>query len=110
MKKGIFLLTLMFILGCSTVGLAASVATFSDSSGPSVNGTLANFRCSKNVEIHVISSAQSYSAVSGHLNGNREFGTVSGDSKIYYEGKAKGTAIADEPSANGTTIKSWSSL
>ena len=118
MKKGIFLLTLMFILGCSTVGFANK--TFKDDgTGTAQTDTslpvfLQNFKCSKNVKIVVNSVAQSYAAVSGHFNGDREFGSASGDPKIRWETKATGTAVLDtDPSASDSsefTSSGWSDL
>ena len=118
MKKGIFLLTLMFILGYSTVGLANKTfnadGTGTGQTDANATDVLKNFRCSNNVKIVVNSAAQSYAAVSGHLNGDREFGTASGDSKIYWKDKAKGTAVSDtDPSGNtagSVNGTGWSSL
>ena len=118
MKKGIFLLTILFILGCGSAGFASDTFDATgDSSNSSITGVLSNFKCSKNVEVHVTSSAQSYAAVSGHKSGDRKFGAGSGDSKIYYKSKTKGTALSDSdgPSDSNatsvfTTSNGWSTL
>jgi len=112
MKKGIFLFTLIFILGCGATVFAAKV--FDDGGAPAgITGVMADFTASKNVEIHIKGVAQTYAAVSGHLNGNREFGSSSGDPKLYWKGKDAGTAVAaadvtaSDSSAFGT---GWSAL
>lgn len=115
MKKGIFLLTLIFILGCGSAGFAAEL--FNDSDDPAIADTttahdiLDNFRCSKNVEIHVLASAQTYAARAAHLNGNREFGSASGDPKLCWIAKDTGTDASDPTASDSSEFDSgWSAL
>ena len=114
MKKSIFLLAILFILGFCTAGFA--IGTFRDSGGPSSvpnTSALANFRCSKNVIVQVNSAAQTYSVVSGHPRGNREFGAGSVDTKIYFTSKNVGDNITStDPSSNNATkaFSGWSTL
>ena len=113
MKKGIFLLTLMFILGCSTVGFASNTFDANgDSTNSTITGVLQNFKCSKNVEILVNSVTQSYAAIASHYNGDRAFGSASGDPKIHWESKTTGT-YATAPTASDSsavTGSGWSDL
>ena len=110
MKKGIFLLTLIFILGCGAMVFAAK--TFNDDGAPSgITGVLADFKTSKNVEIHVLGAAQTYAARSGHLNGNREFGSSSDDPKLHWKTKTTGTDASDPTKSDSSEFGSgWSDL
>lgn len=93
-------------------------ATTFDSSGASatVNGVLADFKSSKQVNVIASSAAQTYAAIADHLNGTRIFGSSSGDSLIYFNenDKTAGTqATATELSASDSsafTGANWSSL
>ncbi|MDQ7031445.1 MAG: hypothetical protein Q9M37_01830 [Desulfonauticus sp.] len=74
-------------------------------------GTITNFKTSNNVKILVNSEAQSYAAVSGHTNGDREYGAASDTTKIYYKSKTPGTELSDSPSeSNSTSFDGWSEL
>ena len=109
MKKGIFLLTLIFILGCGATGFASK--TFDANGNSSVTGVLADFKTSKNVGIFVTSAVQTYAARAGHLNGNREFGSASGDTKIYYKTKSTGSSATAPGASDSSEFSSgWSKL
>jgi len=108
MKK-VIILSIILIFGFSTMALAA--ATFDKDGNSSATGVLGNFKTSNNVEVHVASSAQSYAATSGHLNGDRAFGTASDDPKIYYQSKDKGTAVSDPGGSDSSIFSSgWDPL
>ncbi len=108
MRK-IIILSIILIFGFSTMALAA--ATFDKDGNSSATGVLGNFKTSNNVQVHVQSVAQSYAATSGHLNGDRAFGTASDDPKIYYQSKDKGSNVGD-PGGNdsGVFTSGWTAL
>jgi len=108
MKKGIFLLTLIFILGCGATVFAAK--TFDVDGNSDVAGFIGDFKTSKNVEIHVLGAAQTYAARSGHLNGNREFGSASNDPKLYWTAKTTGTQVSDPTASDSGEFSGWSAL
>jgi len=110
MKKILFVaLILCFALSVPIASFAAATFTSGDNSSIAT-GVLADYKTSKNVEIHVLSDAQSYAATAAHLNGDREFGSASSDSVIYYQSKAKNTNASDPTASDSGAFSGWSQL
>ena len=109
MKKILFVaLILCFALSAPIAAFAS--ATFDENGNSSATGVLADYKTSKNVQVHVTSSAQSYAARAAHLNGDREFGSASSDSVIYYQSKAKNSNAADPSASDSSEFSGWSQL
>ncbi|MEW6518814.1 MAG: hypothetical protein AB1461_05325 [Thermodesulfobacteriota bacterium] len=118
-KKSYLIFGTLFLFACG-VG-TASAATF-DASGTTTTlghdpSVLTGFKASKQIEVAVNASAQSYAAASDHLSGTRIFGTASGDPLIYYMEKTPSDAnqAADElgttsDSSAFVDVAGWSSL
>lgn len=89
MKKALF--------GLVTLLAATAVASSAFAAAEAITGTTSlgvqKFQLSNNVTMAVLSTSTAYAAKSGHLNGDRAFGTNSTDSKLYYVSKAAGTAV-----------------
>jgi len=113
MKK-ILTLCMVFSL-CSTAAFAAG-GSFT-SSGPAsgitgITGSALNeFKASANVQVRCNAVAASYGAASDHLNGNRVYGTKSGDALIYYQDKTttgvqSTVTVASDTSSIGSGWKS----
>ena len=110
----------LIMIGCAlTLSLIATsafaTASFTSNGGSANNttGVLKEFKTSKNVTLLVKASDQSYAAKSKHENGNRTFGSASGDPLIYYnESTAVGTALtsADLTASDSSAFSGWSSL
>lgn len=119
MKNSIFLLILFsLVLSFSTVGFAAVTYT-NASSGPANDGSLtagsvvADFAVSKNVTLVALASADTYAAISSHLNGTKLYGSSADDSVIYVDtaDKTSGTAYTSAPSSSDSgafTGGNWS--
>jgi hypothetical protein len=82
--------------------------TFTDPQG---NNTTLTFTPSTNVTVGINSVAQSYAANSKHLNGDREFGTASDSTAIFWQSSEKGTSLSAEPSSSdASAFSGWNSL
>ncbi len=115
MKKIFFVLCILgfvLVLGIGSL-YAGWTCTDSgcDTSGLSVTGDIGQFKTSKNVQIQVNSSSQSYAAIADHYNGDRAFGASSDSTKIYYTDKDKGSHYSGNFTASDSSAFSgWSSL
>lgn len=71
-----------------------------------------NFQASSNVKVFASSSAQTYAAISGHLNGDRIFGASSNETVLRYTTKETGTDVtsSDLTASDSTAFSGWSSL
>lgn len=110
MKKFIILTACVFLAFSS----AAFAETF-DQDGPSTatgSTVLDAFKTSKNVTIGVLGNTLTYAAVSGHSQGNRQFGSASGDSKLYAMDVDLGTEVAapDESDSSVFAGSGWTAL
>jgi hypothetical protein len=95
-----------------TIGYQGSLATgtytFTD---PQNNATTLTFTPSTNVTVGINSVAQSYAANSKHLNGDREFGTASDSTAIFWQSSEKGTSLSAAPSnSDASAFSGWNSL
>lgn len=113
MKRFVALLSLVLFLGSVSTGLAAMTFT-SDAAATNASGVMANFRTSSNVTLIALSAAPSYAAFSAHLNGDRQYGSSSGDSQLFFTPKVAGTALATGPTASDSSEfqdeDTWESL
>ncbi|MDY0213499.1 MAG: hypothetical protein RBR06_10895 [Desulfuromonadaceae bacterium] len=102
MKK-IILLALIAVLTMTGSVLAETVFD-KDGIDTKITGTsiLNDFKTSNNVTLIALSGAGSYAAVSSHLNGDRVFGSSSGDSILYRSvvGKDAGAKYTTAPSVS----------
>lgn len=77
---------------------ASALASSAFAAAALITGTTSlgvqKFQVSNNVTAAVMSTSTAYAVKDGHLNGDRMFGTNSTDSKIYFNTKAAGTAVA----------------
>ena len=117
MKKLFLLLALVL---CS--GTVFAETTFTDADEPdgkTTTGVVNSFRTSKNVILIAEGVSSTYSAVSGHTQGDRAYGSAAGDSKIYWASKDAGTDVSYDLSASdtsafvnadGTIVDRWNSL
>lgn len=110
MKK-IIILFLVLSFGLSSMAFALTFDEDGPGSSITDGGVLNSFKTSKRVEIHALSSSTTYAARAAHLNGDREYGTVSNDPKIYYQSKDPGTA-ASNPSASDSSanLTGWDTI
>jgi hypothetical protein len=92
MNKKVCTLVLMF--GFLLIsGFAFSQNTKFDATGEDLDtgsALLDQFRTSKNVLLLASSSKTTYAAISGHSQGDKQYGSASGDSKIYFQSKKEG--------------------
>ena len=105
----------------SAAFLAASIASASAAEF-NINGTsttlthatsiLSTFKTSTNVTLMTNASATAYAATSSHLNGNRQFGTASGSTLLYYKDKTSGATLNSAPTKSDSSEfgAGWSSL
>lgn len=103
MKKMTVLFAMALLLGFPLA--AMSETTFSDSAKPDgeeVKGIVSQFRTSTNVLLIAEGTNSTYAAVSGHLNGDRRYGSSSGDSKLYWKSKVAGTGLTDTDKAEAS--------
>ena len=110
MKKILIICTIL-MFGLSSMAFALTFNEDGPASTVTDGGVLNSFKTSKRVEIHALSSATTYAARAAHLNGDREYGTVSNDPKIYYQDKDPGTA-AQDPSASDSSanLTGWDTI
>lgn len=111
MKK-ILLFSIMITLIFAASSLVYAAAVTDGGCGDSYSFSSDNtWAASKNVTLCLNGAAQSYAAITKHLNGNRTFGTASNTSKIYWQGSTSGTAISSAPSATDSSeFSGWSEL
>ena len=109
MKKALyFIMILGFVFSLSAVSFAAT--TF-DENGNHGSGIMADFKTSKDVQIHVSSNATTYAAISGHLNGDKAYGAASSDSIIYQQDKDEGSNVTDPGASDSSVFSSgWTGL
>jgi hypothetical protein len=120
MKKIMAVFAVGFLLGFPLSAMSASTTFYSnqDPSADALTGIIKQFRTSTNVTLIGSGNTSTYAAVAGHLNGTREFGSSSGDSKLYWQTKEVGTAVAEAPEASdssafvedGEPKDSWNAL
>lgn len=94
MKKTILIAALL--VGMTSSAFAAT--TFSNAPGGTLSGTTINgvvFNPSSNVTLIAESDLAHYTAISGHLNGDKQFTSTSSEPDIIPGTKAKGTAVAE---------------
>lgn len=110
MKKTSIILAVFMVL-ISAASVFAS-ETFTDEGNASVSGVMADYKTSNNVTILCTSGASSYAAFSGHLNGDRQYGSSSGDSGLFWSAKTEGTAITTAPTASDSSEfeSGWTAL
>lgn len=103
-KMSSFALILCFICLVPALSFAG---TINSSGGVGTSDIIQQFKTSKNVTIECTATATDYYANSGHLNGDKQYGTISGDSVFYVSTKTPGTAIT---AADSAAITGWSQL
>ena len=112
-KKIIYLVLIIgFLVSLPVVSFAMTVFN-SNGPTPAKTGVLNDFRASNNVEVHGSGNATTYAATSGHLNGDKEYGSSSGDSIIYKHDKTKGSTVDDPASSDSsqfTASNGWTGL
>ena len=119
MKKMTVLFAMALLLGFPLA--AMSETTFSGSEEPDgkdVIGIVSQFRTSTNVLLIAKGGASSYAACSGHKNGDRAYGSSSGDAKLYWAPKDVGAEVTFLPSKSdssafiqgGTVQDPWTAL
>jgi hypothetical protein len=108
-KTGIVLALFMVLVSAASVFASE---TFTDEGNANVTGVMADYKASNNVTILCTSAASSYAAFSGHLNGERQYGSSSGDSGLYWSDKTEGTAITTAPTASDSSEfdSGWTAL
>lgn len=102
MKKIILLMTAIALFSASAASAAGTVV--------STYATL-NYKASKSVVVVASAAAQTFAAVSKHLNGTRTFGVTSGDTRMYYsESVAAGTDITTSTitASDSSAFSGWS--
>lgn len=104
-KVFLFLIVLIF-----SAGIASAVTTFDSDGVDTDSALLDNFRTSKNVELNALGNTTTYAAVSGHLQGDKEYGSASGDSKIYFQAKTEGAQPSDPSASDSSAFADWSAL
>lgn len=116
MKK-ILLFSIMITLIFAASSLVYAAAVTDGGCGDSYSFSSDNtWAASKNVTLCLNGAAQSYAAITKHLNGNRTFGTASNTSKIYWNDSGvygtTGTALSTAPSASDSSEfgSGWSEL
>lgn len=92
MKKNI-LRTLMVVAALSLATSAFAKVEVNDTTSTTIGG--GTFKTSKSVKLSATATTAAYSAISGHLQGDKEFGTNNIDPKIFQKAKNKGTAATD---------------
>lgn len=103
-KTTSFALILCFLCFVPALSFAGQI-TAQGQAGTST--IIQQFKTSKNVIIECTATLTSYYANSGHLNGDKQYGTLSGDSVFYVAPKDAGTDIS---AADSATISGWSQL
>jgi hypothetical protein len=69
-----------------------------------------NFQASNNVKVYASSAAQTYAAISSHLNGDRVFGASSNETVIRYKEKNTGEWYTTLGASDSSAFSDWSSL
>lgn len=88
MKKIVSLIALSgFMLFAAS---AFATTSFTDTTSTVIGG--GTFKVSKGVTLSATSTASAYSAIAGHTNGDKEYGTSSADPKIFTKTKTIGAA------------------
>jgi cytoskeletal protein RodZ len=102
MRK-ILIITLSLVLLSVVFAFAATEVT---------NYPTLSFQASSNVKVYASSAAQTYAAISAHLNGDRIFGASSNETVIRYTSKDTGTAItaSNLTKSDSSAFSGWSSL
>lgn len=110
MKK-IVILTVAFVFVCvpAFIGYDSAASWSCDATG-GADCKIEGWKASNNVTVNVNSVVQSYAATSGHLNGDRTFGTASDSPKIYYTTKDKGATPPAPSASDSSAFSGWSSL
>lgn len=115
MKINTIILSAFFLaasVSCATAATFTSSGT--TTSLTNTTSVLSTFKTSTNVTltVNVDSTGTNYAAASYHLNGNREFGTASGSTLLYYKDKTPGSAPSGSFTAenSGEFTTGWSSL
>jgi len=114
MKKLFSLILIVgFVLSLSTFSFAETVFT---TTGPDTakTGVLNDFKASNKVEVHGLGNTIGYAATSGHLNGDKLYGSASNDSIIYKADRVAGEATIVVPGASDSSAfvgaTGWSPL
>jgi hypothetical protein len=114
MKKIIVLASLMMLLATSAFAAGTTVKILN---GGAINSTADNKplgKLSTNVSLVVINSSTAFSTATKHLSGNREFGTSSTDTRIYYKEVATGVeaVVGDVTNSDSSDFQAagWSGL
>lgn len=106
MKKIVVLVAIMMLAAGS-----AFATTFNENgTTASVSGVLSSYKTSKNVEVHAKGDKSTYAARSKHLNGDREYGSAAGDSKLYYQDSTVGATASDPTNSDSSEFSSWTAL
>jgi hypothetical protein len=120
MKKIMAVFAVGFLLGFPLAAMSATTFTGNaEPTGEDVTGIINQFRTSTNVTLIALGTTSTYAAVAGHLNGTREFGSSSGDSKLYWQSKEVGAVTQTAPTESdssafvgddGKPADGWSAL
>lgn len=99
------IVTLIAVTGCMLFASSAfATQSFTDTVSTVIGG--GTFKVSKGVTLSATSTASAYSAISGHTNGDKQFGTSSADPKIFTKTKTIGGAI-DECTSEAHDFSGW---
>jgi hypothetical protein len=93
--------TLLIISALSLSSTAFATMTLNNDASTVLGG--GTYKPSTNVTLSATSTTSQYSAIAGHLNGNKEFLTNNEDPKIYEKDKASGTVATSCDSATFST-------
>ena len=114
-RKIIALLGLLLFVAAGNAHAAskniASGAAYNGVKGTGASQTLGHL--STNVSAIVSYDPTTYAVTTHHLNGNKEYGSSAGDTRIFVADRASGTALPESPSASDSTAfnaTTWSSL
>lgn len=99
------ILKAVIVLASLTIATSAfAQVTLNDTTSTVIGG--GTFKTSKSVKLSATATTSAYSAISGHLQGDKEYGTNNVDPKIYVTTKAAGTAATNCDSAT-YDFSSW---
>lgn len=114
MKKTVSLL----IIAILVVPSFAFAATFTSAAAAAITGTKTGGsaqplgQLSSNVKLVSVYTAAAFAAATKHLNGTKQFGSSSGDTKIFSKDLAAGTDVPATPSAGDSSAfaSGWTSM
>ena len=116
MKKISVLFTMVLLFGLPLAAMSETTFVWNaEPNGETLteDSVIERFRTSTNVTLVAEGTQVFYVAVSGHLSGNRAYGSSSEDAQLFWQGKESGSSDVGGvlPDATGSDLfTSWSSL